>query len=400
MTLYLDMKYFQKHDNLNMKFDKKDLLDIEIEYQRYISHHNLLQDIYTLLNLKYNTKLYGKAYECKNILDRFIIECINDGYINYVDSIKQYLYLNNNITNHYLNQQDYFLKMINEIKEKRIYLDINKQNKLEQIILKHHKQFQENIKIIDFKSRVYCNVKYENDNITIIYKNYKRVINLSRFISLLKNYRKPTYVEFIQMIIRNSIFDNSHQQWSIGINVYNYINQNFDIDCELFASPLNFNLPRYCSIFPDIENTFGSICNFYQLNGEIIQNKNITGAIYNPPYIPYLMDESIDQCLELLNELKSNKFNMSIICFLPHWSDADYIKKIKESEHTIDYQIFKKGSYMLHEKDTNKQILGSFELIVLLLFNSTDSNHVIEIKKEFKDLITIIKNEVIEYKKN
>jgi hypothetical protein len=102
-----------------MKFDKKDLLDIEIEYQRYISHHNLLQDIYTLLNLKYNTKLYGKAYECKNILDRFIIECINDGYINYVDSIKQYLYLNNNITNHYLNQQDYFLKMINEIKEKK-----------------------------------------------------------------------------------------------------------------------------------------------------------------------------------------------------------------------------------------------------------------------------------------
>lgn len=398
MSLYLDMKYFQKHNNLLMKFEKKNLLDIEIEYQRYICHHNLLQDIYTLLNLKYNTKMYGKSYECKNILDRFIIECINDGYINYVDSIEQYLYLNSNVKDHYLNQQDYFLKMINEIKEKRIYLDINKQNKLEQIILKHHKKFQDNIKIIDVKSRVYCNVTYENDSIIITYKTYKRVINLSRFISLLKNYRKPTYVEFIKMIIRNSIFDNSHQQWSIGINVYNYINQHFDIDCELFASPLNFNLPRYCSIFPDIENTFGSICNFYQLNEDIIQNKNITGAIYNPPYIPYLMDESIDQCLELLNKLKTNNFKMSIICFLPHWSDADYIKKIKESEYTLEYNIFKKGSYMLHEKDTNKQILGSFELIVLLLYNSYDS--IIEIKKEFKDLITIIKNEVIEYNKN
>ncbi len=55
---------------------------------------------------------------------------------------------------------------------------------------------------------------------------------------------------------------------------------------------------------------------------------------------------------------------------------------------------------MLHEKDTNKHIVGSFELLVLLLYNSKDNDKIIEIKKQFKDLITIIKNEVIEYNKN
>ncbi len=342
MTLYLDMKYFQKHNHLTLKFEKTDLLHVEIEYQRYLAHQNVLQDIYTLLNLKYSVKMYGKSYECKNILDRFIIECINDGYINEVESIEQYLYLNSNIKPNYLSQQDYFLKMINEMKEKRIYLDINKQHKLEHILLKYHQQFQDTIKNIDIKTKVHCTINYENDNIIIIYKSYKRIINVLRFISLIKNYKKPSSSEFIQMIIRNSIFDQSHQQWSIGIHVYNYINEHFDIDCELFASPLNFNLPRYCSIFPDIEHTFGSICNFYQLNEEIIMNKNITGAIYNPPYIPYLMDDSIDQCLDILNKLKSNNFEMSMICFLPHWSDADYIKKLKKVNIHKNIQYLKK----------------------------------------------------------
>ena len=91
----------------------------------------------------------------------------------------------------------------------------------------------------------------------------------------MKNYDKPFPYNIIRMILRYGIFDTSSQQWSIGIDLYENISELFDISFETFASPLNFNMYRFCSIFYDTDNTAyyidgasGSKLKYLQIDGD------------------------------------------------------------------------------------------------------------------------------------
>ena len=140
----------------------------------------------------------------------------------------------------------------------------------------------------------------ENDNYIIKYRNYTKMINYKRYSKLIKNYDRPFPYDFIKMILRYAIFDTSNQQWSIGINLYENISYLFDISFEMFASPLNFNMNMFCSIFLDTDKIFGSIGSFYNLSIECLLNQNIKGVFYNPPYLPILMNHTTKICLNLL----------------------------------------------------------------------------------------------------
>ena len=220
----------------------------------------------------------------------------------------------------------------------------------------------------------------------------------------MKNYDKPFPYDIIRMILRYSIFDTSSQQWSIGIDLYEDISELFNISFETFASPLNFNMYRFCSIFKDTDSIFGSVGSFYNLKCENLILQNIKGVFFNPPYLPILMKKCSSQCLTLLDNMNKNKFEFSIFSFLPNWDDADYIQSLIKSKYMVDYKIVNKGNYILQEKDRGKLITGTFDLLVIVLNsnkNKWDEKKKNEMKTNFEIIIKKMKEETKElfYKK-
>ena len=85
-----------------------------------------------------------------------------------------------------------------------------------------------------------------------------------------------------------------------GIDLYENISYLFDISFETFASPLNFNMNRFCSIFYDTDKVFGGVGSFYNLTTDNLLMQNIKGVFFNPPYLPILMKKCVLQCLTIL----------------------------------------------------------------------------------------------------
>ena len=149
---------------------------------------------------------------------------------------------------------------------------------------------------------------------------------------------------------------------------------------------------RFCSIFYDTDNIFGSVGSFYNLTCENLLLQNIKGVFFNPPYLPILMKKCSLQCLKLLNEMNKKKKDFTIFSFLPNWSDADYIQSLIQSKYMVEYKIVNKGNYILQEKDKGKLITGTFDLLVIVL-NSSKNKWNDEKKLEMKtNFNTIIKN--------
>ena len=62
---------------------------------------------------------------------------------------------------------------------------------------------------------------------------------------------------FVLLARYNSLEGHGYQA-GISESVFSYLEKSFGVTTELFASPLNCNLKRYCSLFPDIDS--GNYC--------------------------------------------------------------------------------------------------------------------------------------------
>ena len=455
MSRNKNSSYFNINEFKKFTFTQEQYINLEIEYNRYTIYNKLINTIEIILNIndnfEYNKR---KKYENKNIIERFVLECINHGVSpqihhnndttnslnNNNNSLNHNNSLNNNIINNdYIENESntkllsqyflfnsilndnqklssifYFTKMINEYNEKKIKVSKDIILKIENEFVKANKEFIKinndfkkiiETQIINLGKQIECSIKLENDTHFIIkYKNYTKIINSNRYYKLMKNYDKPFPYDIIRMILRYSIFDTSSQQWSIGIDLYEDISDLFDISFETFASPLNFNMYRFCSIFKDTDSIFGSVGSFYNLKCENLILQNIKGVFFNPPYLPILMKKCSSQCLSLLDEMNKNKFEFSIFSFLPNWDDADYIQSLIKSKYMVDYKIINKGNYILQEKDRGKLITGTFDLLVIVLNsnkNKWDEKKKNEMKTNFNTIIKKMKEETKElfYKK-
>ena len=117
---------------------------------------------------------------------------------------------------------------------------------------------------------------------------------------------------------------------------------------------------------------------------------------FNPPYLPLLMNNSINKCLNILDEMNKLYIDFSIVSFLPNWDDADYIKRFVGSKYTVDSKIVKKGNYVLHEKDKGKLINGTFDLLVIVLNSmkvSWNNEKKSEISEGIDKIVEIMKTE-------
>ena len=446
--------YFNINEVKKFTFTQEQYSKLELEYNRTILYNTLLNNIEKILNINENNEQNKrKKYENKNIIERFVLECINHG-ITPLITHNNNNFNNNNFNNNNFNNNDYddillnetnnetetnyetlsyyflfnpilndgtklcsifyFNKMINEYNEKKIKVSTEIISKILKEFIKANNEFIKcntefkhmiETQIINLGKQIECSIKLENDTHFIIkYRDYTKIINSNRYYKLMKNYDKPFPYDIIRMILRYGIFDTSSQQWSIGIDLYETISELFDISFETFASPLNFNMYRFCSIFKDTDSIFGSVGSFYNLKYQNLILQNIKGVFFNPPYLPILMKKCSSQCLTLLDNMNKNKFEFSIFSFLPNWDDADYIQSLIKSKYMVDYKIVNKGNYILQEKDRGKLITGTFDLLVIVLNsnkNKWDEKKKNEMKMNFNTIIKNMKEETKElfYKK-
>jgi hypothetical protein len=432
--------YFILNEIKKFTFTQEQYINLEREYNRYIIYNKLIQNIEKILNINdsfdYNKR---KKYENKNIIERFVLECINHGISPHINTINEttiniennatkiniendinnnelinYIFFNSTLNNDKFKNIYYFEKMISEYNEKKfkisseIKLNIEKAFiNADKTFIKINKDFINLLKnnIVNITKQVECSIKFDNNtNFIIKYREFVKVIDSNRYYKLMKNYDKPFPYDIMLMILRYSIFDTSSQQWSIGIDLYETISELFNISFETFASPLNFNMYRFCSIFYDTDNMFGSVGSFYNLTSENLLMQNIQGVFFNPPYLPILMKKCVAQCLTILDEMNKNNKDFNIFSFLPNWEDADYIKSFIHSKYMVEYKIVNKGNYILQEKDKGKLITGTFDLLVIVLNSNKmkfDDNKKLEMKTNFNTIIKNMKEETKElfYKK-
>ena len=451
--------YFNINEQKKFNFTQEQYINLEIEYNRYIIYNKLIKNIEKILNIndlfEYNKR---KKYENKNIVERFVLECINHGISPHIIHQNQFINKNSivndkvviedfhdynsisnsnicdnnilpthiffnsilntntntNISNCKIKNIYYFEKMISEYNEKKIklspdiILNIEKEFiSAEKQFIKINNDFAHMIKntIVNINKQVECSMTLDsNSNFTIKYRDYVKIIDSNRYYKLMKNYDKPFPYNIIYMLLRYSIFDTSSQQWSIGIDLYETISYLFDISFETFASPLNFNMNRFCSIFYDTDKVFGSVGSFYNLTSEKLILQNIKGVFFNPPYLPILMKKCALQCLTILDEMQVQNRDFTIFSFLPNWEDADYIKSFIQSKYMVEYKIINKGNYILQEKDKGKLITGTFDLLVIVLNSNKmkwDDVKKLEMKTNFNTIIKNMKEETKElfYKK-
>jgi len=355
-----------KHKVIHVKFNKKQLFQINKEYQRWISYKYIVIDVNKLLGIKN----YRDRKENINIIDRFILELINDGISR--DKTGKHLFFNHKLQSYpKLSKSDYYPKMIDEYQEKQIKLTPKKINNLLKIYQNAEKKFKYNCQQLPntYKSSIII----KKGKVAIHYQNYKRIIGLERYNLLKNNYRKANDFDIVKMTLRNALFEGSGQQWSYGINLYQYIAKEFNISLEMFASPLNFLTKRFCSIFYDTDVIFGGLGSFFNLTAEKLINNKIKGAICNPPYIESFMNKIISFILKILNKFNKNSYQINIIFFVPNWEDAIFINSLKNSKFTIYDKILKKGEYVLNEKDLNRvRIDNSFDSRIFILNSMKD----------------------------
>jgi hypothetical protein len=431
---------FSPNEVKNFRFTPEQYILLEIEYNRYVIYKDLVKSIENLFKLQTTEQdnITRKLYENKNIIERFVLECINHGIspnsitnshlqknnesiksletmatmesmetasVPDMQQIIRYIFFNKNLSNEaFIKETPYFKKMIAEYIEKKFRWTPDKSVQLLKLLVNANCKFMKIVQEINtnckkngYFSNIACSLLVtDSDNYIIRYRGYSKVINFKRYARLIRNYDRPFPFDIIRMLLRYSIFDTSNQQWSIGITLYDEISLQLDIGFEMFASPLNFNMNMFCSLFLDTDKTFGSVGSFYNLSIDKLLNMGLRGVFYNPPYLPLLMATTTRICINLLDKMNELGMDFTIVSFLPNWADADYIKIFLQSKYLVAQKAVPKGDYVLHEKDKGKIIKGTFDLLVIVMNSRKqewDASKQDKFASCFKDIIKIMKDE-------
>mgnify|MGYP003329495297 CR=1 FL=1 len=452
LPIYIATKLpiFTPNKMQNFRFTPEQYILLEMEYNRYTVYKDLVKSIEKLFKLNTSNEISSrltrisqiheyantsrKLYENKNIFERFVLECINHGIsphsINYISNNNNtstyyqtgidyippgempdmakcvgYLFFNKDVSNEaLLKETPYFKKMISEYIEKKFCYTTDKLSQLLKLISHANYRFITMVNELYANSNkpgyfenIPCNLLVtDSENYIIRYRTYTKVINFKRYAKLIRNYDRPFPFDIIRMLLRYSIFDTSNQQWSIGITLYDEISSRLDIGFEMFASPLNFNMYMFCSLFLDTDKTFGSVGSFYDITLDKLLNMGLRGVFYNPPYLPLLMATTTRMCISLLDNMNTLGKDFTIVSFLPNWTDAEYIQLFIKSKYLAAHKVVQKGDYVLHEKDKGKIIRGTFNLLVIVLNSRKpewDSARENSFASCFKDIINIMKDE-------
>jgi len=349
------------------------------EYQRYKCYNFLLKKIEKILSIK-NKRV---QYENKNILERVVLELINQGISSKV-SDENFLFNTDLNARQYLENNPHFIKMMKEYAEKKILITSYQKTFIIMAFISSQEHFKNVCSKYKNETPIepICKIKTFHNRVVVQYQDYIKTLSKRRYDLLTQMNNIPNTV--VIMVMRYSIFDYSGQQWSIGNAVYSHISKLLGITfgLEMFASPLNNTIPRFCSVFTDTDSPFGSLGSFYDLTSSILIESNIKAVLFNPPYLPNLLDKATSYLLQLLEECKNVNYNISVIAFLPNWDDAIFTNLLMSSTFLSGSRIIKKGNYYLKQNHDETVMISNFDIKLFVLnvfaFSNVHMDNIVE----------------------
>lgn len=222
------------------------------------------------------------------------------------------------------------LQSNNKISYKQLYKDIynttqiqlndNLKNKINDIII------NTNITIKQLNKLKYSQkytIKLQNDYMYYYsdFKKYKIELNKTLYDKLKKTYtgsnNKFNEYVFI-LLLRYTLFGSKKETICLSVDfVYNNpkITNKIKLEIELFGNPVNRNLSKFCSLYPDIEQYWGSIGSFFCLEDTIWSKYKYFVA--NPPYDEYIMEQMAIKICSILSQFDECCFIITIPDWLP-----------------------------------------------------------------------------------
>lgn len=161
-----------------------------------------------------------------------------------------------------------------------------------------------------------------------------------------------------------------------AIPYFQQLIDDYSIDTECFASPLNCTLNKYYSAYPDTDKYFGSLGSFFK---DFYPSTGYFEA--NPPFIIDVIDRMIEQ-FELVLDATDEPLLFAI--FLPYWNDSDFYSKLMNSEWLVHQQILpkKQHKYIDGSQHRSNRKAWSANVDSWYVILSNDS------KQKYKNLIT------------
>jgi len=134
------------------------------------------------------------------------------------------------------------------------------------------------------------------------------------------------------IIFRYQLLGSNNHQLGILPNIIDNMVKDYNAEFECFASSINFTLNKYCSVYHDLEQYFGSLGNFF--NYDIYEGS----YTFNPPYQKKIIDDGIYKILNSLKKAKEQSKKLTFFLTIPVW-DKEGQKEIG-CENKIDYGDF------------------------------------------------------------
>ena len=296
-----------------------------IEYERYKIILKIKDETQNILN---QYKYYKNP---KKIITNWVIEQFKEGKNYYIDPLLPYECQDNiqliiNIVQDRIIQKeriDDFIKDLDFTNKFTKGID-----KIRQFI--QSKFYQQNfnkgiINVEIFKGYRQLSIKFNLNNnylllsIKIFDKLYQKLFDKYQLSTKIKiNNQEYNLNRFhtllICLFIRYKSLFAANEQLACNPKFYEKLNKLYHFNVELFASSINHLYDNYCSLFYDIEQYFGSI-GFYN-------NINIIKGLYvaNPPFSEDIMYDMAN----ILNNLLSNNNNpLTFLIIIPAWRSND-----------------------------------------------------------------------------
>ena len=247
--------------------------------------------------------------------------------------------------------------------------------------LKHYRSLTEQILKLcnDSKETDYSPYELDitatyNDKLVIVddtdSHTYKCILSRTIYQKLVRLYKhtnigldKFTNHSIWKMVNLYNLLDGVSLQWSIPPKLFDYLNQEFDCDTELFASPINSHYKNYYSLFSE-DKKFGSRGNFFDAPDSDFKS----GCFQiNPPFIDILFSKISDKILDYLEIAEDSGEKLTFIYIMPEWHELegyDILVQSKFCNASISINAFEHYYYQSHKHNYIKVFFNSKVLIM------------------------------------
>jgi hypothetical protein len=177
--------------------------------------------------------------------------------------------------------------------------------------------------------------------------------------------------------------------WSISRDVYEALERSAGIQVlECFASPFNYNLKSFCSVFsgdrllkyPEGVRCYGD---FFKYINKLIEHPDPVRLVVNPPYTDRTIDLTSDKLVEYMTAHENGEF----VAMLPDWTPQRGIEQLLEIKGSVSRR-FAPNEFNLYDPVRQKTIKPVGMKMILIVNLGHDERESQEKLEELSEIIT------------